>query len=180
MLLALSFRTEPGSPWFYPAALALAAAWAVGALVAGPPPLGDRSPSRPVTVGLALGALFVAGALVVREIPSLDHQVGAVTAYADRGAGALVVLVAVVTGVSEELFFRGVLYDQVPRQPVLGTCLAYTLVTLVTGNAMLVLAAAVLGIVVARERRRSGGVVAPALVHATWSLVMLLVLPRLF
>lgn len=131
-------------------------------------------------VGLVLGAVFVAGALVVRRIPPLDDQVGAVTAYADSGAGLLVVAVAVATGMSEELFFRGVLYDEVPGQPVLGTTLAYTLVTLVTGNMMLVLAAAVLGAVAARERRRSGGVLAPVLVHATWSLAMLVALPRLF
>lgn len=180
MLLALSFRTEPGGSWFYPAAIGLAAAWAVGALLAGPPPLGDGSLVRPVLVGLALAAAFVAGALVVRRIPPLDDQVGSVTAYADRGSGLLVVLVAVVTGMAEELFFRGVLYDEVPRQPVLGTTLAYTVVTLATGNLMLVFAAAVLGVVAGWERRRSGGVLAPVLVHATWSLMMLLALPRLF
>src|SRR6478735_1366833 len=115
VLLGVSFRIEPGSDWFYPAALALAATWAAGALVAGPPPLGDRSPVRPVLVGAALGGVFVLGALVVREIPALDDLVGDVTAYADRGSGPLVLLVAVVTGVTEELFFRGVLYDRVPR-----------------------------------------------------------------
>jgi len=178
-LLGLSFRIEPGSAWFYPTALALAATWAVGALLAGPPPAGDRSPLRPVLVGLALGGVFVLGALVVREVPALGDRVDAVTAYADRGSGPLVVLVAVLTGIAEELFFRGALYDVVPR-PVLVTTVVYAAVTVATGNVMLVLASVLLGLVAAWERRRSGGVVAPALVHATWSVVMLLALPRLF
>jgi len=178
-MLGVSFRIEPGSEWFYPAALLLAAVWAVGALVAGPPPLGDRSPVEPPVVGLGLGTLFVAGALVVREVPALADRVDAVTAYADRGSGPLIVLVAVVTGVTEELFFRGVLYDAVPR-PVLVTTLVYAAATLATGNLVLVLASVVLGVVVAWERHRSGGVVAPAIVHATWSAVMLIALPLLF
>jgi uncharacterized protein len=179
VLLGVSLHTEPGSPWFYPAALVLAGTWALGAVAAGPVRRGDPSPLRPVAVGLGLGALFVVGAVVVREVPLLEDQVGAVTAYADRGSGPLVVLVAVITGVAEELFFRGALYDAVPR-PVVVTTVVYTLVTLATGNAMLVVAAAVLGLVTAWERRRSGGIVAPALVHVTWSVAMLTALPALF
>jgi membrane protease YdiL (CAAX protease family) len=179
VLLGVSLHVEPGTTWFYPAALVLAATWVVGAFAAGRPAAGVGSPVRPVAIGLALGALFVVGALVVREIPALDGQVGSVIEYAHRGSGPLVVLVAVVTGVAEELFFRGALYDVVPR-PVATTTVVYTLATFATGNPMLVLAAALLGLVTALVRRASGGVVAPALVHATWSLVMLLALPRLF
>jgi membrane protease YdiL (CAAX protease family) len=45
---------------------------------------------------------------------------------------------------------------------------------------MLAFAALVLGLLTALERRASGGVLAPILTHATWSLLMLLVLPPLF
>ena len=62
----------------------------------------------------------------------------------------------------------------------LTTTAVYAVITLATGNPMLVLAAAVLGLVTAVERHRSGGVLAPGIVHATWSLTMLLVLPTLF
>ncbi|MDF1604343.1 CPBP family glutamic-type intramembrane protease [Nocardioides sp. YIM 152315] len=179
LMLGVSFRTEPGSTWFYPAALGLAAVWALGAVLAGPVPLGDPSPWRPLLVGLGLGVLFVAGAVVVREIPALDDLVASVTEYAERGSGLAVALVAVVTGVAEEVFFRGALYDVVPR-PVVTATLLYTVVTLATGNAMLVLAAALLGAVAGLVRQRSGGVVAPAVVHATWSIVMILALPVLF
>ncbi len=180
VLLGVSFDIEPGSRWFYPAATALAMVWAGGALLAGPVPLGRRTPLRPILVGAGLGGLFVVGALVAREISFLESQVSSVTEYAVRGSGALVVLIALVTGAAEELFFRGALYDALPQQPVVGTVLAYTLVTVATGNLALVLAAAVLGVVVALERQASGGVLAPVLTHMTWSAVMLLALPRLF
>ena len=56
----------------------------------------------------------------------------------------------------------------------------YVLTTVAGGNPVLVFAAAVLGTVVALERRASGGILAPILTHITWSLSMLFVLPPLF
>jgi membrane protease YdiL (CAAX protease family) len=179
-LLGLSFRIEPGSAWFYPSALALAATWAGGAVASGPIVLGERSIARPLLVGVGLAGVFVLGALVVREISVLDGQVAAVTAYADRGSGPLVVAVTLVTGLAEELFFRGSVYAALPWRPVLGSTLVYAVVTVATGNVALVAAAVVLGLVVGLERRWSGGVLAPAITHVTWSLVMLLALPLLF
>ncbi|GAA4706153.1 CPBP family glutamic-type intramembrane protease [Nocardioides conyzicola] len=180
VLLGISFRIEPGSAWFYPSALALAATWAVGAFASGPVPLGKRGPVLPLLVGAGLAGVFVLGALVVREIPLLEDQVAAVTAYAVRGSGPLVFAVTLLTGAGEELFFRGAVYARVPERPVIGSTLVYALVTVATGNAALVLAAALLGLVVGLVRQRSGGVLAPAITHMTWSLVMLLALPALF
>lgn len=180
VLLGLSFGIEPGSTWFYPSALALAATWAVGAFASGPVPLGDRSVVRPLLVGVLLAGVFVLGAVVLRELSVLEGQVSAVTAYADRGSGPLIVAVTLVTGAAEELFFRGSVYAAVPRHPVVGSTLVYALVTIATGNVALVAAAVVLGLVVGLERRSSGGVLAPAITHVTWSLVMLLALPQLF
>ncbi|GAA4373468.1 type II CAAX prenyl endopeptidase Rce1 family protein [Nocardioides caricicola] len=180
VLLGLSFGIEPGSTWFYPAALALAATWAVGAFASGPVEWGDPGVVRPVLVGALLAAVFVAGALLLRELSILDGQVSSVTAYADRGSGPLIVAVTLVTGFAEELFFRGAVYAAAPRRPVLVSTLVYAVVTIATLNLALVAAAAVLGLVVGLERRASGGVLAPALTHVTWSLVMLLALPQLF
>ncbi|MEP9363128.1 CPBP family glutamic-type intramembrane protease [Nocardioides sp. CN2-186] len=180
VLLGVSFRIEPGSPWFYPSALALAAVWAVGAFASGPVPLGDRGVLLPVAVGAVLAGVFVLGALIVRELPVLDSQISAVTAYADRGSGPLVMLVTLLTGAGEELFFRGAVYARLPRHPVVATTAVYGVVTIATGNVALVAAALVLGLVVALVRHRSGGVLAPAITHVTWSLVMLLVLPQIF
>ncbi|GAA1529252.1 CPBP family glutamic-type intramembrane protease [Nocardioides humi] len=190
LLLGVSLRIEPGSAWFYPATFALAAVWTVGAFASGPLHLGriaggrGGSPVRPVVtpvvLGLALAALFVAGALVVREVPWLDQQVRSVVDIADRGSLGLLVVVTVVNGVAEELFFRGAAYAAVPRHPVAWTTVGYVLATLATGNVMLAFAAVLLGVLVGLQRRASGGVLGPALTHCTWSLAMLFALPLLF
>lgn len=188
-VLGWSLNVEPGSGWFYAATLVLAGVWTAGAFASGPLHLGriGRMPDagRPVLpstlVGLALAALFVIGALVVREIPALGDAVEGVLAYAREGVGPVVVLVTVVNGVAEELFFRGAMFAAVSsRTAVLVTTAVYTLASVASGNLILGLAAMLLGAVVGMERRASGGVLAPILTHVTWSTVMLLVLPALF
>jgi len=188
VVLGLSLRIEPGSAWFYPATLLLAAVWAVGAFASGRLHLGRidtgdglrRPVAVPILIGLALAALFVVGALVVRQVPFLDDQVGSVLDHADQGSGPLLALVTLVNGVAEELFFRGAAYAAVPRHPVPVTTLAYAVATLATGNVMLAFAALLLGLVVGLERRASGGILGPVLTHCTWSLTMLFALPLLF
>jgi membrane protease YdiL (CAAX protease family) len=188
VVLALSLRIEPGSPWFYPATLGLAAVWTVGAFASGPlhlgrivHPGGARRPVlTPILVGLLLSGVFVLGGLVVRQVPFLERQVGYVLEHADQGTGALIVLITAVNGIAEELFFRGAAYAATPRLPVPVTTAAYTIATAATGNVMLALAAVLLGTVVGLERRASGGILAPILTHVTWSLTMLLVLPAVF
>lgn len=186
--LGFSLRIEPGSPWLYAAALALAGLWAVGALASGPLHLGrmavrgelKRPVASPILIGLALAAVFVAGALLVRRIRFLAEPVSAVMEHADRGSLPLLIAITAVSGIAEELFFRGAAYAATPRYPVAVTTAAYGLATLATGNVMLAFSAVVLGMVVGLERRASGGVLAPALTHVTWSLAMLLTLPWIF
>jgi membrane protease YdiL (CAAX protease family) len=164
IVLGLSLRTEPGSAAFYAGSLGLSAIWAAGAFL----------------LGLALAGVFVAGGLVVREIPALAGQVGDVVDFADQGALPLLVLVTAITGATEELFFRGAAYAATPRHPVLVTTALYTVATYATGNVMLTFAAVLLGLLVGLERRASGGILGPILTHVTWSLTMLLVLPLIF
>lgn len=188
IVLGVSLRIEPGSAWFYPATLGLALVWAVGALASGPLHLGRiagtdplrRPIAAPILVGLGLGAFFVLGALVVRQIPFLEGQVSLVLEHAEEGSGALLVLITVANGFAEELFFRGAAYASVPRHPVPMTAAAYALATFATGNVMLAFAAGLLGIVVGLERRASGGILAPTLTHVTWALTMLFALPLIF
>ncbi|MDP3894451.1 CPBP family intramembrane glutamic endopeptidase [Nocardioides sp.] len=184
VLLGLSLRAEPGSAGFYAGTIALAAVWAGGALASGPLHLGRTREKRPVLpallVGGSLSGVFIVGGLVVREIPWLAERVVDVMTYAVVGSGPLVVAVTLVNGVAEEMYFRGALYDAVPRHPVLFTTVAYTVATLVTGNPLLAFAAFLLGLVVGQQRRISGGLLAPAITHVTWSLTMLFALPALF
>ena len=189
VLLGISLGIEPGDPAFYPLTLMVAATWAVGALASGPLHLG-RIPFRgslrrpvltPIVLGLLAGAVFVVGALVVRQIPPLAGYVDDVLAYADEGYLPLIALVALVNGVAEEVFFRGGLFAAIGRRhPVLISTVVYAAATLATGNPMLVFAALVLGTVFGLQRRASGGVLGPILTHITWSSIMLFVLPPLF
>jgi membrane protease YdiL (CAAX protease family) len=191
VVLGFSLQIPPGDSTFYVATLVLAGVWTVGAFASGPLYLGRvaRAGSlddlrRPVVgaigLGLALAAVFVVGALVVRQVPVIDRQISSVLDHADQGVTPLLVLITVVNGVAEELFFRGALYAASPRHPVVVSTVAYVVATLATGNFMLAFAAILLGAVVGLERRASGGVLAPVLTHVTWSTVMLFLLPLLF
>lgn len=187
-VLGVSLRIEPGNVWFYPATFALAAVWAVGAFASGPLHLGRirygegyvRPVATPIAIGLAFAAVFVVGALIVRQIEPLERQVSSVLDFADQGSLPLVFVITTVNGVAEELFFRGAAYAAIKRHPVAWTTLAYSVATLATGNVMLSFSAVLLGVLVGLQRRASGGILAPILTHCTWSTVMLFALPLLF
>ncbi len=190
VVLGVSLRIEPGSAWFYPSSLALAGVWTVGAFASGPLHLGRidaiggngyrRPVLQPILLGLAMAGTFSLGALAVRSIDPLAEQVANVLHFATEGSLLILVMITVVNGVAEELFFRGAAYAAITSHPVPWTTLAYTVATAATGNVMLAFAALLLGAVTGLQRRASGGVLAPALTHCTWSLAMLLVLPEIF
>ena len=117
---------------------------------------------------------------MVRQIEPLADYVSSVLAYADEGSVPVLVVITLINGIAEELFFRGAAYAAIPRNPVAWTTLAYFVATLATGNVMLAFAAILIGLVCGLQRRASGGVLAPIITHCTWSLSMLLVLPLFF
>jgi membrane protease YdiL (CAAX protease family) len=83
--------------------------------------------------------------------------------------------------VAEEVFFRGGLFAAIGRRhPVVISTVVYAAATLATRNPMLVFAAATLGVVLALQRRATGGILAPIVTHVTWSAMMLFLLPPLF
>ena len=87
-----------------------------------------------------------------------------------------------VNGVAEEVFFRGGALRG-DRPPAAGADLhrrSTPAATFATGNPMLVFAALTLGLVLALQRRASGGILAPIITHVTWSMLMLYLLPPLF
>jgi CAAX protease family protein len=188
-LLGVSLTREPGDPSFYWLTFGLAAVWAGGALLSGPLRLGTidwRGTSRrPVLTGLGIGALvggaFVVGALIVREIEPVAEFIARVLVFAHQGSLPLVVVITLVNGVAEELFFRGALYSSLRAwHPVVVSTLLYVIATSASGNPMLGFAAIILGTVCALERRATGGVLAPMLTHLVWGLIMVLALPPLF
>lgn len=188
VLLALTLRAQTGSTEFVVLGFALAALWGAGALASGPLRLGTGRTrtggrSRPVVQSLALAggliALFLAGALLVAQLPGLREPVLDLLEHGSSGPLALVVVLTALNGVAEELFFRGALFSAIGRGwlAVVLTTLLYTLTTVGSGVPLLVLAAALLGLVTALQRRVTGGVLGPIITHVTWSVSMLLLLP---
>ncbi|WP_337590182.1 CPBP family intramembrane glutamic endopeptidase [Ornithinimicrobium sufpigmenti] len=188
VILGIGLNVPPGEPLFLLLTGLLALVWAAGAALAGRMHLGrawtrDGRLARPLVQSLALGLLavgiFCAGAVLVAQVPMLRDPVDAVLDHARYASLPVIVLITLVNGLAEELFFRGALYAAVTRRPVLVTTVLYALVTAASGNLMLVFAAVVLGVLVGAQRRVTGGVLGPMVTHVTWSLSMLLLLPPL-
>lgn len=188
-VLYFSLQTEPGDSTFYALTLALAAVWIIGGLTAGPLHLGRirfkgsmrRPIITPIVIGLAVGGVFMLGGLIVREIPPLADFTENVLAHARFGPLILIVFIALLNGVAEEIFFRGSLYAAIGKKnPVIISTVIYAIATLASGNPMLGFAAVLLGYIMGLQRRASGGILAPILTHVSWSTVMVLALPPLF
>ena len=187
-LLGISLDVRPGDAAFYPLTLGVALIWTIGAVLSGPLHLGwvlfRGRPRRPVltplVTGLVTGGVFVAGALVVREVPPLRDSVNDVLAHARYGEILAIFAITLLNGVAEEVFFRGALFAAIGRRhAVLISTVIYAAATVVTLNAMLVFAAFLLGLVLGLQRRATGGVLAPIITHITWSTIMLFALPAL-
>lgn len=182
LTLAFTLRLEAGDDRFVAGAAWMAGVWAVGAVLSGPLPGGDRG-RRAAALGTGLlagaGAVAVcaAGGLVVATVPALRGPAEQLLAHAGPDT-TVVVALALVNGVAEELFFRGALFDAVPtRLAVPLTTGIYALTTVGSGVVLLTLAAVLLGAATALLRLRTGGLLAPVAMHLTWSLGMLLLLP---
>jgi uncharacterized protein len=202
VLLRASFTATPGSRRFYLLTGTLAATWTAGALAAGRATWHPPSPSPaprsslrtgldsgflgdaptlvllPVATGAATFAVFYAAAHAVRRNPLVCRIIASVFHYADAGSTPLVVIIAATSGVAEELYFRGALWSG--PHPLRDTTLAYAASTAATGNPALVLAGLITSVIFGWQRRATGGVLAPALTHLTWSVLMLRYLPPLF
>lgn len=189
-LLRSSFTAKPGSARFYLLTAGLAGTWTCGALAAGPVPWRDdrwrasqQSAARdliaiPVITGAATFAVFYGAARAARRHRTVRRAISSVLCYADAGSAPVVVLIASGGAVAEELFFRGALWSG-PR-PLRTTTVAYAASTAATGNPALVLAGLITSVVFGWQRDATGGVLAPAVTHVTWSLLMLRYLTPLF
>ncbi|MGB0964137.1 MAG: CPBP family intramembrane glutamate endopeptidase, partial [Mycobacterium sp.] len=109
-LLGYSLSRQPGDESFIWLTFALAAVWVVGAFASGPLHLGHvrfrGRNQRPVitgtVVGLALGAVFVVGGLVARQIPGVREYITRVLELTTAGPLLLIVFITVINGLAEE------------------------------------------------------------------------------
>ncbi|HKJ11547.1 MAG TPA: type II CAAX endopeptidase family protein [Ornithinimicrobium sp.] len=189
-LLGYGLTREPGDISFYIATAALAGVWTVGAFASGPLHLGwahtrmGERHARPVLQPFLLGVfavtVFCLGAVIVAQFAFLRDPVNDVLDYARAAPIALVASITLINGLAEELFFRGAAFAAIGRKhPVEISTALYGLVTISTGNLMLVFAAVVLGTMVGLQRRVTGGVLGPIITHLVWSMSMLFILPPL-
>lgn len=189
LALGAALAIRPGDALFYPATIGVAVVWAVGALASGRLALGrSRSrngrPGRAVVQGLVCGGalllVFLAGALVVAQVPVLRGPVDGLLDHARYGSLAIVASVTALNGIAEEMFFRGATYAALPpRWRIAGSTAWYAASTLVSGVPLLTFAAVCLGLLTAFQRRATGGILGPIVSHLTWSLGMLVCLPPL-
>ena len=135
-LLGFSLNVAPDGASFYPLTVALAATWVVGGFASGPLHLGRinfRGSSAgpivlPILLGLATAAVFILGALIVRNIEPLRNITENVLAFARYGSLPLVALVTLINGIAEEIFFRGALFAAIGIwHPVAISTVIYTL-----------------------------------------------------
>ena len=89
----------------------------------------------PILLGLATAAVFIVGAVIVREIEPLRDITENVLAFARYGSLPLVALITLMNGIAEEIFFRGALFAAIGIwHPVAISTVIYTLTTVATGN----------------------------------------------
>ncbi|SIK58567.1 abortive infection protein [Mycobacteroides abscessus subsp. abscessus] len=137
---------------------------------------------RGLGIGIGLLLIFLAGAFLVRYIPVLAGPVDALLDNARYGLLWVTILTTAINGVGEEVFFRRIAMDYLPgtwRTRALISLVLYIAVTAAMGVPLLALAAIAVGVPAALEARRTGSLVSACVLHISWSLGMLLILPHL-
>ena len=135
------------------AAIGLAAVWAVGAFASGPLHLGTARTRAAGTPGrwsrrwssalLPLAACLLAGAFSSPGLPPCASRSTTSSTTPAFGSLPVVLVITVLNGIAEELYFRGALYAALRRpRPVAVTTVLYALTTVGSGVPLLVVAAA--------------------------------------
>ncbi len=189
-VLAWALRIEPGNaPLLRRHASRSPRSGSVGAFASGPLHLGrahtrDGDGQSRAVAAVARARRDAARPVPPRRGPRRPGPVSCATRSSSSSTtpstarSPVVALITGVNGIAEELYFRGALYAGVGRRHALAvTTVVYALVTASSGIPLLVLAAAVVGLVVGLQRRVTGGILGPTVTHLTWSLGMLFLLP---
>lgn len=183
-LLSQTFRFGYDQIWFFLCSGLMGLVWLIGwKFRVIRREVRRTSPVRSLGVGAACGlglAVFCAiGVWLFRDLPFFTRAVEGLLSPVAPGLLWPVAITAAAVGISEELMFRGAVFSWFFRRPVLWSTFLYTIVTLVTGSAALIMAAALLGLVTGVLRLRTKGVLAPIACHLCWTLALLLALPPL-
>jgi membrane protease YdiL (CAAX protease family) len=186
-LLAATLAATSDSRWFYALGLLSGVTWIAGAVVSGPIPwrgpgtvaAGHAKIAGPTLLGVGLFGAFFAAKLLSNQIPVLSHSIASVLGLAHTGSRPLVLAVALVNAIGEELFFRGTIQSALPRQrAATGAVAVYVVVTIATLNVALIASAFVMGAIFSAQRRATASILAPIVTHLTWSTLMVMLLPR--
>ncbi|AZA08770.1 CPBP family glutamic-type intramembrane protease [Corynebacterium pseudopelargi] len=182
--LGIALHSDFGSLRFSVSALCMAGVWLLGVAIR--PVRISRSDFQVrallphILAALVLLCVTVVGALVVPLLPWLESRVVALVSQLVGSSVWTLALIAAVGGIAEELYFRGALFDAFPRSAaILGSTVTYVAVVSASGMLVLMLAAAVLGLLAAFLRGRFDNVVGCAVFHVAWSVPVLLIVPHL-
>jgi membrane protease YdiL (CAAX protease family) len=172
-----------GSVWTTVGAVNVVTA-AVAVAIRPPVASGDVGVAPALVVGVATGvalygatALFVA--LVARRWPAFTRDAASIYSNRDERTPVLQLGVAGVVALAEELFWRGVTQQELGRRfgdAALGaatTLAAYVVVDAFARNRAILAGALVGGAVWGALAWWTGGVLASALAHAIWTMLML-------
>ena len=160
-LTTMTFRVPRDSTAFYVTGFAQAGVWTVASVACRPIMWTGRwGRTCEALTGIGVAVLsffaFVGAATVGRHIGFFAGPIDSILRKADAGPALLVLALALVNGVAEELFFRGVLIDATMRlcngAAVAISTATYVGVTAVGGNNALTAAALVMGTVSAISR----------------------------
>ncbi len=202
LALQQTFNATPGAGELSVWSLILSAIWAAGGLLVlllsrpfftqgplrGRSSVLDLKKFRPqdhplaftIVCGLLVAGMSLAGALVLQQIPFFGDDVAYATSRVNDHR-YIVFVVALLTGTSEEVFFRLALHQILsPRFAVLGATTLYGLVTLATGNPALVLAAIVLGASCSIVMQSTGRWYTPIIIHGMWTVALVGIMPLIW
>ncbi len=135
-------------------------------------------------VAAALYFIFWFGGIVLRALlPPSDFLIRSV--YDTKVAlpdWAIALLLAAIIGPGEEVFWRGLVQKRLIAltSPAFGLVLSaalYALVHFWAGNAVLILAAFLVGVVWGYFYLKSGSLIGPMISHAVWDVVIFVLLP---
>ncbi len=181
------FAWQPLNFWLL-MALGVEGLGALALLIRGPFPLQEGNGVGDLILGGATAAIlygiFVAGRLLTGlGLPSAEPEIGAVYQLrAQAPAWVIVLLLILVIGPGEELYWRGLVqWGLVQRFGAAWGCagatLLYGFVHIAAGNLLLVLAAIVAGGFWGLVYLRAGRIAPVVVSHIVWDLVVFLVFP---